>query len=187
MTKIWSWARYIWERGYPYLLSMIVPIIFYRRGYNFVLSKNMSSAIEGVITATSLIIGFIGTMLPVLATLRKDSVFVKMVFLKDSKKLFLKYLKAMLLSGLFLIVLSIFLFFAREVPGGNMEKYGFYAWVYLVFCFFLTTYRCMGDVLKLVFGEGELSEKQKNKRSPKETQKEVELKAILREHRGKIN
>lgn len=176
-----TWIKYVGERVYPYVISVIIAIIFYQLKYNFVGSKNISGAIEGVITVASLIIGFMGAMLPVLSMMRQNSDFVRDVFSNDQKGLFLKYLKAMLLSGLFLIVFSILLYFVSEMPDGVLKKYGFYGWIYMISCFMLTTYRCMSGVLKLVFEDGGKQDKRNS--SPPSTPSEIEFKNFLRQRK----
>ncbi|MFR8813039.1 MAG: hypothetical protein ACLVFG_04970 [Lachnospiraceae bacterium] len=146
--------KYALERSYPYWVSGIIVLECYKLSYNWAGSSNMPNAIEGIITVATLIIGFIGAMLPVLLSTQKDSEFVKDVLTNDKKHLMLKYLKAMLLTGLLLIVFSVMMNFSQEIEGGFLDKYGFYVWIFLVSCFVLTTYRCISRMLRLVFEDG---------------------------------
>ena len=171
--------KYVLERTYPYFVSGLIVIGFYNREYNFADSNHMPNAIEGIITVAALIIGFIGTMLPILFAVQKDSEFVKSVLKSDTEHLLLKYLRAMLLSGLLLIVLSVLLNFVTEVPGGILSKYGFYGWIFLLSCFVLTTYRCISRMLRLVFEDGKKPQKRRN--IPEKTQRESDFEKRLRE------
>ena len=96
------------ERIYPYVVA-VVGVGLIRRScvIEFFSSENLNDALTAIITVTSIIIGFIGAILPVILSMKNDSKVVQYVFQRDRRKLFLEYIKSTLAIGLLLIVCSI--------------------------------------------------------------------------------
>ena len=88
-----------------------------------------------MITVTSLIIGFLGAILPIIMSMKNDSKLVKYVFEKDKDKLFLKYIKHTLVIGIALIVIAMTVFFRDQYVGSWYEKYNIVVLVYFMTCF----------------------------------------------------
>lgn len=139
------------EITYPYIISMLVIIPFVIIDNNLYQSENINSALEAVITVTSLIIGFLGAILPIIMSMKNDSKLVKYVFEKDKDKLFLKYIKHTLVIGIALIVIAMTVFFRDQYVGSWYEKYNIVVLVYFVTCFLLCTYRSLSNMLNLIF------------------------------------
>lgn len=59
--------------------------------------KNYSDLLDGLVTLISIIIGFLGAMLPIVLSLKENSEFVQYIFKEDREKLFYKYMKEMFL------------------------------------------------------------------------------------------
>lgn len=144
-------AKYYWERSYPYIFSVIVYLVMYREKMNFVGNDYMNDAIAGINTITSLIIGFLGAMLPVILGMKNESKFVQYVFENDKNKLFLKYIKENILVGLLLLFISVTLYFRKEEVLEIYMYYGFYVWSAIIVLFLLVTYRCLANMLNLIF------------------------------------
>lgn len=160
--------KYLVERIYPYVFGVLIAYYMFKRKMNFINDKNMDMALDGVNTTAALIIGFLGAMLPVILGMKNESKFVKYVFEKDSKKLFLKYIKSTLMSGLLLVAITVILYFRNSF----IESYGkniFFVWVFLLVCFLLCTYRSLSNMLNLVFAKD--SELRKNLRKGNEIKK----------------
>ena len=130
---------------------MLVIIPFVIIDNNLYQSENINSALEAVITVTSLIIGFLGAILPIIMSMKNDSKLVKYVFEKDKDKLFLKYIKHTLVIGIALIVIAMTVFFRDQYVGSWYEKYNIVVLVYFVTCFLLCTYRSLSNMLNLIF------------------------------------
>lgn len=78
-------AGYYWEKYYPYAAFACVLIIVYTNKINFIDNENLPDALDSVNTICSLIIGFLGAILPVILGMKNESKIVKYVFEKDSR------------------------------------------------------------------------------------------------------
>lgn len=96
---------------YPFAISILIIIPFLVIKNNIYRSENINAALEAVITVASLIIGFLGAILPIIMSMKNDSKLVKYVFEKDKDKLFLKYIKHTLIVGIIVIVVAVTIFF----------------------------------------------------------------------------
>lgn len=143
--------RYYRERSYPYLISIIVFILLYKYKINFISNRNFNDAIDGISTISSLIIGFLGAILPVILGMKNESKFVKYVFENDTNKLFLKYIKENIVFGLLTLFVSFMLYFKDEIIFQNVKCYLFYFWSSSIILFLILTYRCLSKMLSLIF------------------------------------
>lgn len=73
------------ELFYPYILPIGITVPIALIHTNFLESENLNSALEAIITVSSLIIGFLGAILPVIMSMKNDSKIVKYVFEKDKE------------------------------------------------------------------------------------------------------
>lgn len=146
-------AKYIFERISPYFIALIITLILVNKNINFVTDNNLNDALNGVNTMCALIIGFLGAVLPVILGMKNESKFVKYVFEKDTKKLFLKYIKSAMLMGLITVAITILMYFRGSFKCDKTAYYLFYLWVYMVLLFLLTTYRCLSNMLELIFSD----------------------------------
>lgn len=164
--------KYYLERSYPYLIAVIVGVLLYKFKINFTMNHNFNDAIDGISTISSLIVGFLGAILPVILGMKNESKFVKYVFDNDINKLFLKYIKEDIAFGLITLFISFVLYFREEAVFANIKAYIFYFWTALIILFLLLTYRCLSKMLSLIFSsDSELlenlyseSEEEKNER-----------------------
>ncbi len=148
-------------------------ILLYKYKINFTSNRNFNDAIDGISTIGSLIVGFLGAILPVILGMKNESKFVKYVFENDINKLFLKYIKEDIVFGLLTLFISFVLYFRDEAVFTNIKAYIFYFWTSLIILFLLLTYRCLSKMLGLIFSsDNELilenlyseSEEEKNER-----------------------
>lgn len=175
-------SKYYFERLFPYVISLIVVLGMKKFKICFVENSNLNNALDGVATATTLIIGFLGTMLPVILGMKNESKFVKYVFEKDDKRLFLKYIKSTLLSALSLLCMTILMYFHTDFVV-SLKKALFYVWTYLLFTFLLCTYRSLSNMLNLIFSkDSDLKNGRyvNNTREKTEDEKELEKKYLLK-------
>lgn len=143
--------RYYYERSYPYLFSIIIFVLLYKYNINFLSNPNYKDAIGGISTISSLIIGFLGAILPVILGMKNESKFVKYVFENDINKLFLKYIKEDIIAGLLTLFVCFILYFKDEELFNNIEVYFFNIWAALIILFLFLTYRCLSKMLDLIF------------------------------------
>lgn len=161
--------RYYTERIYPYAISVIATFMLYRFGINYISSKNINEALDGMLTTSSLIIGFIGAVLPVIMSMKNDSKFVKYVFEEDKKQLFLKYMKENILFGILLIGISVSMYFKDGFEKTWYYNHVFYFWILLCISFLLCTFRCVNNMLNLIFSK---DKELKKDSKPKVTERE---------------
>lgn len=143
--------KYYLERSYPYIMAIIVFMLLYKYKINFMSNSNFNDAIDGIGTIGSLIVGFLGAILPVILGMKNESKFVKYVFENDINKLFLKYIREDIVFGLLTLFISFALYFRDEVIFLNIKAYIFYFWTALIILFLLLTYRCLSKMLSLIF------------------------------------
>lgn len=147
-----SAIKYYIERVYPYILALAVSIALFLSKTNFTKSQYLVNALDAVITMAALIIGFLGAVLPVIMGMKNESKFVKYVFEKDKNRLFLKYIKVALSAGLMLVFMTVCMYFINDIPG-VLANLLFYIWAFLVILFLICTYRCLKNMLNLIFSQ----------------------------------
>lgn len=145
--------NYCAERCFPYLFSATIVLLMICYKINFISDSNLNDALDGVNTMCALIIGFLGAVLPVILGMKNESKFVKYVFEKDHKKLFLKYIKAVIVIGLITVVITIVMYFRDSFQKDKIAYYLFYVWAFSVILFLLSTYRCLSNMLELIFSD----------------------------------
>lgn len=116
------------EMLYPYVLSVVIFVLFKFVKNSLYQSKNINDALDAVITVSSLIIGFLGAVLPVIMSMKNDSKLVKYVFERDKDKLFLKYIKQTLIVGVLVIIVSATVYFRDQYKGTWYENGIFQFW-----------------------------------------------------------
>ena len=139
------------EIVYPYVVSLVVLFLFIKFDKNLYQSTNINSALEAVITVSSLIIGFLGAILPIIMSMKNDSKLVKYVFERDKDRLFLKYIKQTLIVGILVIVFAVTIYFRYQYAGTWYEARCISILAYVLSCFLLCTYRCLSNMLNLIF------------------------------------
>ena len=84
---------YYLERSYPYVgAGIITVILIYILKIDPVDSSNINDIIDGIVTLDSIIIGFIGAIIPVILSMKNESKLVRYVFDRDSDNLFRRYI-----------------------------------------------------------------------------------------------
>lgn len=150
-AKVQHLIGLIWERLYPYIFAAAVTAISVKKRLNYIDDASMNDAANAVLTVTSIIVGFIGAILPVILGMKNESAFVKYVFSMDREKLFSKYIKEVLGIGLLLISVSIEIMFKDSFSGTWLNDHIFYIWIFLTVAFLLGTYRSVSIMLRLAF------------------------------------
>lgn len=176
MKNIWEYGsknglRYICERIYPYMIGGVTVIACVIGKVNLRTNENYNRVLEGVVTLSSIIIGFLGAILPMVLSAKQESKFVKYIFEHDKDSLFSKYLKATISFGLLDILISLTMYVNDSFP----EKYGnimYYGWIFISISFIVATYRSMSHMITFIFARDEDEEDEKEKSSVCEDEKE---------------
>lgn len=150
-SNIKNTVGYIVERSYPYLLALLSVFFMIKYEFIFINDANLNDMLGGVITIDSIIIGFLGAIMPVIMSMKNESKFVKYVFEKDKDNLFTKYIRATILYGLISAALTLSLYIRNSINSDDAKKVLFYVWVFVTILFIFLTYRSMSHMLTLVF------------------------------------
>lgn len=162
------------ERGYPYILGAVAVLVCLVFDFNIRTSNNFKEVLNGLITLGSIIIGFLGAILPAILSLKNESKFVKYVFEYDTKKLFAKYLKTTIFFGLSDILISLVMYVTNSLPLKARDGF-YYLWIFITVTFIVATYRSMSHMTTLVFStEGEDAKGFEESKVSGERKKEIE-------------
>lgn len=170
MSRIGYWA----ERGYPYAFGGVAVLTCLVCNINISNSNNYKELLNGLITLGSIIIGFLGAILPTVLGLRNESKFVKYVFRYDTENLFAKYLKATIFLGLSDILISLVMH-VRNSFSLVARNVLYYLWIFISITFIVATYRSMSHMIALVFfNEKEEIENFEKSKVSSERKREIE-------------
>lgn len=147
-------AIYLLERVYPYGMALIAVLCCEYFNFNMMLDKGYSDVLDGLVTLDSIIIGFIGAIMPVILSMKNDSKFVKYVFENDTKNLFCKYLKTTLLLGICNVIITLIMHVTTTIPKEWRMKF-YYVWIFITIAFLTATYRSMSYMITLIFSKDE--------------------------------
>lgn len=144
---------YIWERIYPHIISTIIVVILISISFDPIKSKKIDSLVEGIVTLDSIIIGFMGAIIPVILSMKNESKLVKYVFEKDDEGLFKKYLSETIAYGLVDVCVSLLIYIRDIITNRLALKVVSIIFIYAFFTFILSTYRSLSCMLKLIFSD----------------------------------
>lgn len=158
------------ERVYPYIIAGGITISITVLKFDPLKSNNINAIIEGIVMLDSIIIGFIGAIIPVILSMKNESKLVKYVFEKDKDNLFRKYMSITIGVGLIDVTVSL-LVYTRDIINQEWVLFSLrIMFIYIFVLFLLCTYRSMTCMLKLLFSEDkkiELTNKLEEEKSKK--------------------
>lgn len=142
---------YIWERSYPHIIAIAITSILMFISFNPIESKQIDSLVEGIVTLDSIIIGFMGAIIPVILSMKNESKLVQYVFNRDKEGLFKKYISETIGYGLLDACVSLSIYTRDVIENKYILKILSFLFIYLLLLFLLATYRGMSCMLKLIF------------------------------------
>ena len=145
-------SGYFWERLYPYIVGGAVSILCFKFDFDIRTNNNFEDLLSGLVTLGSIIIGFLGAILPIVLSMRNESAFVKYVFENDKEKLFSKYLKATMSLGIIEVLMSLLMYVRDSFPK-KIGEFVYYWWIFVTISFIVATYRSMTCMVSLMFAE----------------------------------
>lgn len=148
--------KYVLERLYPYLFACAIVIGCYVKTFNVMDNPDYKEVLNGLISLDSIILGFLGAVMPVVLSMKSESRFVKYVFEKDRENLFAKYLKATVFLGLINVILSLGMHVRECLPDAIKIK-AYYIWIFISVAFVVATYRSMSYMISLVFSKEDIA------------------------------
>lgn len=138
------------ERSYPYIMGVVPCLVAKCFNINLSASERLDNALNGIITMASLIICFLGAILPLILTARTDSKVVENVFRYDTNGLFFKYVKESVTVGLLLVIACIVTYFRDDFILKDISKIFIYSDIYLLVTFLLSTFRCYSFIFEIM-------------------------------------
>jgi hypothetical protein len=159
-----------WERFYPLIISLLsvgLSITFKLK----IDIPGFEKVLDGIITFTSIVIGFLGALLAIILSISKSKVMqhlYKHVNESNGKNLLYSYFNQTIIAGFVTVILSIFLYILKEIK--DIKCYGEYAlyiWVFFSVFFILSSYRIVSVLMRTLFTESKLSNQDAEKKPKK--------------------
>lgn len=116
-------------------------------------SDRLPDALTGILTFTTLILGFIGVLLPAIMGMKKESDLVGKFFRRVSPKRFSAFVRNNILAGLLLTMCVVVMFFAKDLLENEFSKTAmFISWATVFFSiyFIVTTFCVLNLLLRLL-------------------------------------
>ncbi len=167
---------YYFERGYPYIISAIVSWILFHLKIDIRTDGNYTELLNGLVNLESIIIGFIGAIMPAVLSMRNESKFVRYVFERDKRGLFGKYVKSTILVGL-ISASSSLIMQVRESMSDEISNNVYHFWIFISILFLILTYRSMSHMTSLIFAKDNGEEKEIKRQSVSNVFEEIEVKS----------
>lgn len=143
---------------YPLVLSGILTFFLMKIKINPFQSENINEVVNGIVTLDSIIIGFIGAIIPVVLSMKNESKLVQYVFAKDKDGLLKKYLSSTIAVGLIDVCVSL-LVYIRDIISSETAIFVLRTlFTFFFILFILCTFRSMSCMLKLIFSNDEKME-----------------------------
>jgi len=146
-------AQYVWERVYPHVIALCITICLTSLEFNPTQSANIDLLIEGIVTLDSIIIGFIGAIIPIILSMKNESKIVKYVFDRDKKGLFKKYISETVGYGLADVCVSLSVYVKDIITNKYILTVLGWLFLYVFILFILSTYRSLTCMLKIIFAD----------------------------------
>lgn len=164
---------YTAERLYPYIGAGIITAILKALKFDPVNSSNINDIIDGIVTLDSIIIGFIGAIIPVILSMKNESKLVRYVFDRDTDNLFRKYISATICVGLIDVCVSLAIY-ARDIITNRFAQVSIRVlFLYFFVLFLLCTYRSMTCMLRLLFSDDKKIETEVSRKLEEEKKSEL--------------
>jgi Na+-driven multidrug efflux pump len=113
--------------------------------------------LDGTISLVSIIIGFMGAIMPIILSMKNESKFVRYVFERDTEELFKKYLKITIKVGLTNAGLTLVMFLHESFVNQFARLFIFYSWFITIMLFILLTMRSMSYMITIFFDKDDIS------------------------------
>lgn len=158
-------------RGYyPIYFGLICVVVCYYLGFNPKI-KGFDNVLNGTISFSSIVVGFIGALLAIILSISKSDVMIHLYSYidpnnnKDGKAILFGYFKSAIVSGFVIVLLSMYMYIVIDMEKLSiLNKVISYVWVFNFVFFLLSTYRIISILMNTLFKherhESEQSEQQ---------------------------
>lgn len=149
-----------WERFYPFLISLFFVILMLYLNIGPAV-KGFEKVLDGVITFSSIVVGFLGALLAVIMSLSKSEVIKHLYDYKleerngegKGKVLFFVYCYQAISSGFITVLFSIFMYVIKELSSSSWYiTYIFGLWMFITIFFITSSFRII-NILMIVLSQ----------------------------------
>ncbi len=143
------------ERFCPAAISLVVAILTYTNGMTFFLIPNFLNILSPVVSISSIIVGFLTTMISVLIVL-SDREVMKRIRRYNKWKDLTRYLFTPIVTG-FVVAISSTLLNVCASLSDSRARILTALWIFFVSWFFTTTFRMLFILIKILQNVSEVS------------------------------
>ncbi|WP_281885716.1 hypothetical protein [Paenibacillus sp. YYML68] len=147
VTKFLGWF-------YPLLLALLLLALAFKFGFNSKV-KYFDKVLDGSITFSSIVVGFLGALLGILMSIR-DSLIVKAIFATNEKKTLKLYFQETFIIGFAVVISSCVMHVIRE-DISLLTDWIFTIWLLVVAWFIPSTYRIVSILMSVFFSSNNSS------------------------------
>ena len=169
-NKIELW----WEKLYPHIFGAVIVVLLSLVGFSPMKSSGINNLIDGIVMLDSIIIGFIGAVIPVVLSMKNESKFVKYVFENDRMGLFKRSISETICYGLADVSISLLVYIKDAINNKFIKFILAKLLIYFFVVFITSTYRSMSCMLKLIFSrDKDLQETKVESTLPEERKRDL--------------
>ncbi|WP_010502848.1 hypothetical protein [Paenibacillus elgii] len=156
---------------YPLLLALIILAVAYKFGFNSKV-KYFDKVLDGSITFSSIVVGFLGALLGILISIR-DSSIVKAIFETNEKKTLKLYFQETFIIGFAVVIFSCTMHVMRD-ESSVVTDWLFTAWILVAAWFIPSTYRIVSILMSVFFSSNiSIDRPQGNKTEDPQTREQM--------------
>ncbi|OLS03302.1 hypothetical protein [Tissierella creatinophila] len=138
--------------------------------------------LDGTISLVSIIIGFMGAIMPIILSMKNESKFVRYIFEKDTDELFKKYLKTTVKVGLLNAGFTLSMYLRDSILKLNIKNFIYYIWMFSIILFIFLTMRSMSYMITIFFAKDEMNGI-KIEKTPNNIYTKEEISRVKEKHR----
>lgn len=162
------------EKAYPIVISLIATVVSFAfiDAETFVNQESFDSVLSAVIACTSILVGFAGVLLAIMASM-KDGIFFKTIQKLNKNELLKKVFSSPVIAGLILLIFSLFLLMRSEFfaeSASLLIRVSLALWLGLFAYVLMSFYRIFNIMVKAIFANETLNKKQRVAMSESEEQ-----------------
>lgn len=170
----------LWERYNPPIMGIIAIILALILKVSPSI-KGFEKVLDGVITFSSIVIGFLGALLAIILSISKSKVMKHLynhVDVANGKNLLFRYFKEAIIVGFLVVITSIFMYiFSKMKPITLYGQLTFISWIFLTTFFIAASFRIINILMKALFLEATYTTL-KESYQQKKTLSEEELRSL---------
>lgn len=158
-----------WEEIYPAFFAIVSAALIHTFTKVTSISDEFIKILEGVITFSSIMVGFIAALLGILFSIRDTELINHLFEHCDNRKRCLIFFRNPIISGLLIVIVSCLLFLDEQIPNITLPIYNisissvkllFTMWCVLCVYFVLSSYRIIDIIMLIIFKDPQATQKE---------------------------